>query len=63
MMAVMRLGPPGQTGETMNELVYRVAVMAVVFGLGACEIAAGQVKKLIIVFYCLEPVPMVAFTP
>ena len=31
----------------MNELVYRVAVMALGFGLGACEIAAGQVKTTI----------------
>jgi S-formylglutathione hydrolase FrmB len=47
MMAAMRLGRPGQAGETMNELVYRVAVMALGFELGACEIAAGQVKTTV----------------
>jgi arylsulfatase A-like enzyme len=31
MMAAMRLAGPGQTGEAMNELVYRVAVMALGF--------------------------------
>ena len=46
----------------MNEIVYRVAVMALGFGLGAGEVA-GQAKKLIIIFHCMEPVPMVAFTP
>ena len=29
----------------MNELVYRVAVMTVGFGVGACEIAAGKVRN------------------
>jgi hypothetical protein len=31
----------------VNELVYRAAVKALGFGLGACEIAAGQVKTTV----------------
>ena len=43
----MRPGRQGQAGETMNEIVYRGAVMALGFGLGAGAIAAGQVKTTV----------------
>ena len=40
-------GTSGTGRRTMNEIVYRGAVMALGFGLGAGAIAAGQVKTTV----------------